>query len=109
MSDFPRLRYLLDESTCDPLSGHEPVRATNGGLHVRRLFSSDKKNWSLVYLLENDALDTLDSHYGSHKDAQFSFYWPGDRQTYTVSYAAAPQPARLGPLHSRVRVQLMER
>lgn len=109
MSDFPRLKYLLDDSTVEQLSGHEPVRATNGALRVRRLFSGDKRNWSLSGLLENGELDALMAHYGANKDAQFNFYWPADRQTYTASYVAAPQPARIGPMHSRVRVQLMER
>lgn len=109
MSDFPRLKYMLDDSSCEPLSGHETVRATNGALHVRRLFSSDKRNWILSFLLDNTDLSTLMTHYGANKDASFNFYWPGDAQTYSVSYSAAPQPSRVGPLHSRVRVTLMER
>ena len=39
MSDYPRLP-ILRESTCDVQSGHEPVRATNGALHVRRSYSA---------------------------------------------------------------------
>jgi len=109
VSDFPRLKYMLDDSTVDPLSGHEATRATNGALRLRRLFTGDKRNWSLSYLLEDADFDSLMAHYAANKDGQFNFYWPGDRQTYTASYVAAPQPSRIGPMHSRVRVQLMER
>lgn len=109
MSDFPRLQYMLDDSTCEPLSGHEPVRATNGSLRMRRLFTGDKRNWSLSFVLDDTAFATLTAHYAANKDGQFLFYWPGDRQSYTVSYVSAPSEARVGPMHSRVRVELMER
>ena len=108
MSDFPRLKYLQDDSTVEVLSGHEPTRATNGALRIRRLFSDDKRSWSLSYFLEDDQLDALMTHYAGNKDGEFNFFWPGDRQTYTASYVSAPQPQRIGPAHSRVRVQLME-
>lgn len=109
MSDFPRLHYMLSDSACEVLSGHETVRATNGALRVRRAFTGEKRNWTLLFFLDNTRRDTLDDHYTDNKDAQFSFVWPDDGVTYTASYAGPPQYTREGPDFSRARVVLMER
>lgn len=109
MSDFPRLNYMLDDSSCESLAGYEPVRATNGKLYVRRMFTSDERNFSLSFLLNSAGISSLRTHYTGHKDASFAFFWPGDNTTYTVSYVSPPQESRIGPGHWRVRVQLMER
>ena len=109
MSDFPSLRYMTDESICEQQSGHEPVRATNGALHVRRMFTGEKRTFQLVFVVDAANRAALASHYSDNRDASFSFFWPDDRQTYTVSYSTAPQYAPMGPMMTRARVTLMER
>jgi hypothetical protein len=108
VSDYPRLPTLR-ESEAEVLSGHEPVRATNGALHMRRMFSGEKRNFSLAHVLTPAQRADLEAHYAAHKDASFSFTWAEDGQAYTVSYGAAPQFGKAGVSFSRARVQLMER
>jgi len=107
VSAYPRLPTLR-ESECEVLSGHEPVRATNGALHMRRMFTGEKRNFSLAHVLTAAQRAELQAHYAAHRDSSFAFTWGEDGQTYTVSYAAAPAYSRLGPLYSRARVMLME-
>jgi hypothetical protein len=109
VSDFPRLQYMLDDSTCETQSGHDFVRATNGALHVRRYFNDEKRMWLLSFFLSATSREDLQDHYDDNKDGQFDFYWPGDDATYTASYIAAPEYAKAGPQYVRARVQLMER
>lgn len=108
MSDYPRLPMLRD-SSAEVLSGHEPVRATNGALHMRRMFSAEKRDFVLLHILTADNRAALEAHYTANKDAQFTLYWPETGQNYTVSYAAAPQYDKAGMRYSRARVTLMER
>jgi len=108
VSDYPRLP-ILRESTCETLSGHEPARATNGALHMRRLFTGEKRNFNLAHVLTADHRAALAAHYAAHKDAAFNFTWPEDGQVYSVSYGAAPQFDKAGVAFSRARVTLMER
>jgi hypothetical protein len=108
VSDYPRLPILRD-STCEVLSGHEPARATNGTLHMRRAFTGDKRNFMIVHVMTTAQRATLTAHYAADKDNAFNFVWPEDGQTYSVSYSAAPQWDKAGTNFHRARVNLMER
>lgn len=108
MSDYPRIPILRD-SACEVLSGHEPARATNGALRMRRAFTAEKRNFQVVHVMTTAQRAALVDHYAADKDAAFNFYWPEDGQTYSVSYAAPPQWDKAGTNFHRARVTLMER
>ena len=107
MSDYPRV-HMLSDSTCEVLGGHEPVRATNGALHLRRMFTSEKRNLLIMHILTPAERSALAAHYAANKDLSFAFYWPTDNATYTVVYAAAPRYSRAGTRFSQANVSLME-
>jgi hypothetical protein len=104
---YPTLPIVQDDSDAARLSGIEPTRATNGLLKVRRLFSADKTDFTVVHLLGRADRDTLMAFYAANVTTEFTFYWPGDGATYTVRFAAAPQSSRRSN-HYRVTVRLSE-
>lgn len=103
---YPTL-MILEDSEAVPLSGIEPTRASNGMLKVRRLFSADKTDFTVLHALTRAERDTLRTFYAANVTTEFAFYWPGDGNTYTVRFAAAPQFSRRGAYY-RATVRLME-
>ena len=88
-------------------SGHDPVRATNGALKVRRLYSTEKNDFVIDHWLTDAEKATLETFYQVNKDLDVSYTSPEDSATYTVRFAAAPQYIRM-PGWIQARVRLME-
>lgn len=104
---YPVLMMLEDsEAACN--AGIQPTRATNGMLKTRRLYATDKTDFTVVHMLTRAERDTLKAFYTANVTSEFTFYWPGDGQTYTVRFADAPQVSRRGAYY-RVTVRLVER
>lgn len=105
MSTYPRF-FTLSDSTQVAASGVEPLRATNGALKVRRMWSGDKKTFELGHLLTATEKETLDAFYAAEKDADVSYISPWDGTTYTVRFVAPPQYVkRLHRVEARVSFQ----
>lgn len=98
---------VLDESEASREAGIQPARATNGGLKVRRLYSADKTDFTVVHALTRAERDTLMTFYAANVGSEFTFPWPGDGATYTVRFAGAPQISRRSN-HYRATVRLAE-
>lgn len=87
--------------------GQEAVRATNGGLKVRRLYSVTKSDFVLDHWLTSAEKTTLDAFYGANVDLDVTYNSPEDGQNYTVRFVAPPQYIRM-PGWYQARVRLME-
>lgn len=98
---------VLDESEATRDAGIQATRASNGMLKVRRLFSADKTDFTVVHAMTRVDRDALMTFYAANSTAEFSFLWPGDGATYTVRFAAAPQISRRSN-HYRATVRLLE-
>lgn len=106
MAAYPTLN-TQETSRIDVEAGYEPVRATNGSLKVRRMFSADKASFTLDHDLTSAQKSTLDSFYASNKDLDVTYTWPGTGASYTVRFVAAPQYV-WHPWGFRARVMLVE-
>jgi hypothetical protein len=104
---YPTTFMILEESEASRGAGIEALRATNGLLKVRRLYSADKTDFIVVHMLTRAERDELMTFYAANVTTQFSFAWPGDGATYTVRFSAAPQVWRKG-LYYRATVRLAE-
>lgn len=107
MAAYPSFPMQRDGSTAEVDAGIQPVRASNGVLKVRRLYSADKARFQAVHWLSDTDLATLLSHYDSHRAASFALTWPHTGLTYTVVYAGAPQQRRMDGF-TEVSVSLLE-
>lgn len=103
---YPTL-MILEDSEASRNAGLDAQRATNGLLKVRRLYSADKTDFTVVHMLTRAERDTLMTFYAGNVTTEFTFYWPGDGTTYTVRFAAAPQVSRRGAYY-RTSVRLAE-
>lgn len=103
---YPTL-MILEESEPARDAGLQAARATNGMLKVRRLYSADKTDFVVVHMLTRAERDTLLTFYAANITTEFTFAWPGDGNTYTCRFSAAPQVWRKG-LYYRVTVRLAE-
>jgi len=81
---------IMRASTTQRESGIEPVRATNGVLKVRRLFSTEKMTFDLVHWLSDAQKATLEAAYQANKNGNLTLVWPEDGASYTVRFASAP-------------------
>lgn len=88
---------MLRSSRADREGGFDPVRATNGVLKVRRLYSAEKMVFRVEHILTAAQRTTLEAAYTANRTANLSFVWPVDGQTYTVRFGAAPQYTTNGP------------
>lgn len=104
---YPTLPIVQDDSDALRDAGLTVQRATNGGLKVRRLYSVDKTDFTVVHILSAAERDALLAFYAANVVSQFGFYWPGDSATYTVRFAAAPQISRRHN-HYRATVRLAQ-
>jgi hypothetical protein len=107
MATYPKLP-ILDTSRISVMDGIVPVRASNGSLKVRKLFSSDKAEFTVEHLLTKADWDTLKAFYDANYNLDVTFNWPGRTTTYTVRFVTAPQPDGSAWRMFRVRVQLAE-
>jgi hypothetical protein len=87
--------------------GQEAVRATNGGLKVRRLYSATKSDFVLDHWLTSAEKTTLDTFYSTNRDLDVTYTSPEDGAAYTVRFVAPPQYIRM-PGWYQARVRLME-
>jgi hypothetical protein len=88
---------LLKTSTAERDGGFEPVRATNGVLKVRRLFSTEKTTFRLEHILTAAQWTTLWNAYTANRTANVTLTWPVDGLSYTCRFAQAPQRRTDGP------------
>jgi hypothetical protein len=107
MATYPKF-LILDTSRISVLDGLIPVRASNGSLKLRKMFSSDKAEFTIDHLLDKTDWDTLKSFYDSNYNLDVTFNWPGRSTAYTVRFTSAPQPDGSAWHMFRVHVQLAE-
>lgn len=89
MAAYPSLNVTVN-SRQEISDGRQVVRATNGALKVRRLYSSDKSTFSLEHELTSAQVTTLKSFYTTNADLNVDFTWAGDGTTYTVRFVRPP-------------------
>jgi ABC-type branched-subunit amino acid transport system substrate-binding protein len=104
---YPSGLPVMAESTTERDGGIDPVRASNGLLKVRRLYSAEKSVFNVVHYLSDAQRTALEAAYQADKLLNFSFTWPGDGVTYTVRYGRAPQ-YRKEPGYTVASVLLLE-
>jgi hypothetical protein len=90
---YPNLPIMRASSTSRE-GGLVPVRATNGVLKVRRLYSAEKMSFNLVHWLSDAQKATLEAAYVANRTANCTLLWPEDGVTYTVRFASAPLHVR---------------
>lgn len=88
---YPNLPIMRDGTSAERQGGIDPVRATNGTLKVRRLYSADKIHFTIVHWLSDEQLSTLQAAYTAFKNSTVTLTWPEDGQNYVCVFAAAPQ------------------
>lgn len=71
--------------------GFNAVRATNGVLKVRRLYSVEKTDFTLEHWLTDAQKATLESVYSANRLLNITLTWPEDGVVYSVRFGAAPQ------------------
>ncbi len=104
MSDYPAFRQTRD-STANREGGQETSRATNGRLHVRRLWVADKTEFELGHVLTPAERTQLEAFYAANVDAEFTLRYAADGQAYTVRFMGPPRYlARLLRFEARVRL-----
>ena len=107
MAAYPSLP-ILDASTTPLEDGLQADRATNGGLKVRSMFTSDKRNFQLKHELTTTQRDALITFYNANKLLNVDFTWPGNSVTYVVRFAKGPTVTDKAGNHVFVDVVLME-
>lgn len=90
MAAYPTLPITLNSRRSFD-SGRTAVRATNGALKVRALYSSEKATIELEHELTAAQATSLDSFYGTNKDLDVTFTWPQPVENYTVRFVAKPR------------------
>lgn len=102
---YPTYPIVQDESEAVVGAGIQAVRATNGMLKRRRLYSADKADFTIVHILGRADRDTLLAFWEANKDANFDFRWPVDGATYTCGFVDKPQVSpRTAYYHVTVRL-----
>ena len=104
MSNYPAFRQTRDSSATRD-GGQEVSRATNGRLHVRRLWATEKMEFELGHALTPAEKVTLEAFYVANRDMDVTLRFAGDGQTYTVRFAAPPRyTPRLRYFDARVKL-----
>jgi len=105
MAAYPTLNAQRSSSTVRN-GGQDAQRATNGTLKMRRLYSTEKMDFTVDHWLTDAQKSTLESFYQTNRDLDVSLTWAEDAVTYTVRFAAPPQYLRMpGWWQARVRLQ----
>ena len=92
---YPTMQTLRTASS-ERFSGHEPVRATNGTLKVRRLNTTEKTEFRMEHLVNTAARTTLEAFYQANKDLNVQLIGPEDGATYITRFVSPPQYRRQG-------------
>lgn len=87
---YPTALPIMRSSTTLRDGGFDAVRATNGLLKVRRLYSAEKMTFRLIHWLSDAQKVTLETTYQSFKTSNLTLAWPEDGASYTVRFGAAP-------------------
>src|SRR5574337_1858189 len=107
MAAYPAFGVLRSGPGPSRSDGQEPVRATNGALKVRRLYSAPKSDFQIDHMLTAAENATLDTFYSTNRDLDVSYTSPEDGAVYTVRFAAPPQYVRMpmpdGRSHRRMQ------
>lgn len=90
MASYPTLPWLREGTAADRDGGFEPVRATNGALKVRRLYSTEKQSFQIANWLTDAQKTTLESFYTANRLAHVTLTTPWDGASYTACFVAAP-------------------
>ena len=106
MAAYPTLNAQRSSGTVRG-GGQDVQRATNGGLKVRRLYSTEKMDFTVDHWLTDAQKTTLESFYQTNKDLDVTFTWAEDGAAYTVRFGAPPQYLRM-PGWWQARVRLLE-
>lgn len=91
MAAYPSYHWQRNGTKTDIEAGINPVRASNGTLKVRRLYSADKRAWQITHWLTGAERTALESFYGTNRMLNVDLTPPDTGGTYTVRFAAAPQ------------------
>lgn len=88
---YPSLPIMRDGSRAERRGGLDPQRASNGALKVRRLYSADKTDFTLVHWLSDTQRATLETCWTSFRTGTVTLTWPETGATFTCRFAEAPQ------------------
>jgi hypothetical protein len=86
---YPTLQITANSKASSD-DGRIHVRATNGALKVREMFTAIKRTFNVEHYLTVADKQTLDSFYSTDKNNDVSFKWV-DGVTYTVRFIGPPQ------------------
>lgn len=90
MAFYPTLPWMQAGTVIEREGGITPVRATNGLLKVRRLYTAEKRRWKAEHWLSDSQRTTLEAFYVANRVLNVDLVSPDDSQTYSVRFAAAP-------------------
>jgi hypothetical protein len=107
MAAYPSFNVQRSSPGPSRSDGHDVVRATNGVLKMRRLYSATKSDFTIDHWLTSAEKTTLDSFYTTNRDLDVTYTSPEDSVAYTVRFAAPPQYVRM-PGWYQARVRLVE-
>ena len=105
MAAYPFTTFS-EGSVAEPQDGRISVRATNGALKSRILFSADKKAFTLLHRLKASEKATLDAFYGTNSALNWTLVFDGG--TSTAQFAGPPQYQPLPGSLYRVTVKALE-
>lgn len=102
---FPQLADSVEEWIDDIVVD----RASNGGTKARSFFTTKKRRFVVRHILGATDASTLQTFYDTYKTAANSFYWEGDRQTYTVLFGpSGVRPRHLAGPYIEFTVELLQ-
>ena len=96
MAAYPSLPWVQEGTQINREGGFVPVRATNGVLKVRRLFSTEKLAWDIVHRLSNSERTTLEAFYVANRILTIDLTAPDTGVTSQARFAAAPAYRQMG-------------
>lgn len=88
MAAYPFTTFSAD-SAAEVRDGRELVRASNGALKTRVMYSGDKKVFTLLHIFGTSSKSTLDSFYGTNRLLTWTLAFDGG--TSTCVFAGPPQ------------------
>lgn len=104
----PALPPPQQSSSAPRGGGQNAVRSSNGALKMRRLFTTEKTDFTLDYWITSAQKTALENFYSSYKDVSNTIVWAADGATYTVLFVAPPQYVWMPGGWWQARVRLME-
>ena len=91
MAAYPTLPWAREGTVITREGGLVPVRATNGTLKVRRLFSAEKLAWQIEHRLTSAERTTLETFYATNRVLTIQVTAPDTGVTSQARFAAAPE------------------